>query len=93
MQGGVGAPWPPRFGAGEQRGGGRPALRRRHRAQQADIRGGECVGLVQRPHGDILRGPFADARQRAQPRDHLIQSASGLEQARVGGGGLGQRHN
>ncbi len=49
-------------------------------AAQADIGGGKGVGLAQQPHGDILRGPFADSGQRAQSRLHLVRRARRREQ-------------
>ena len=60
------------------------ALGVRHRAHQADIRGREGVRLPQLPHRDVLRGPFADARQGPQLRDRFLQAAAGGEDVRVG---------
>ena len=76
MPGGVRAPGTP--------GSARPRALRRgphaalvgQRAHQADVGGGEGVGLAQRAQGDVLRGPLADAGS-ARRRDRLSSAALG----------------
>ena len=76
MQGGVGAPRPPAFGTREHllRRGPAP-IWVRHCPQQAGIGGRKRVGFAQLTHGDVLRGPFADARQRSEVGDRLLEAA------------------
>jgi len=57
------------------------------RPAQAHVAGGKCVGLVQLPHGDVLRRPRADAVDAPQPCDDLVQRPTRAEHARVVGDG------
>src|SRR5262245_31876261 len=77
---GIGAPRPP---------GLRPVLQDRRRrprpdadrssAQQADVAGRECIGLAYGAQRDVVRRPFADAADRAQPLDRFLDRALRLE--------------
>src|SRR5262245_5965191 len=81
---GIGAPWPPGFGAILQVGGARPrANPDGGTPQQTDIAGREGIGLAHRPQRDVVRRPFADAANRAQPRDRFLDGALRLEQGRI----------
>src|SRR6266853_1317668 len=89
MQGRIGTPRPPSFGARQQfRRRGTPAVSRRHRPQQSDVGGRESVGFAQLAHRDVLRGPFADPRQRPQLRNRLFEARAPAEDRRIGGNGL-----
>ncbi len=49
------------------------------------------MGLAQLAHGDVLRSPFADARQRLEPGDRLFKGASLSKDRGVGQHSGGQR--
>src|SRR6185312_6468346 len=69
----IGAPGPPRLGTPDEIGRRRPlAVDQRGAAQQADIGSGKGVGLAQRAQRDVLRRPFADAADGAQPLHRLL---------------------
>ena len=92
MQGSVGAPGPPGFGAGRKFGRRGPlAGLVGESSHQANVGGWEGVGLTQFAHGDVLRGPFADARQGLQRGDGVLERALGAEDQRIGGDGVGHR--
>lgn len=65
------------------------AVLMRHGAQQSEIGGRESVRLAKLAHGDILRGPFANAADGAQPFDRLIEVPRRLEEMRIGQGRSG----
>src|SRR5258708_39215789 len=80
---GIGAPRTPRLGTVEQIGRRRPRAVDRRAAQQADIGSGKGVGLAQGAQRDVMRRPLADAADRAQPRDRLVDRAERAEELRV----------
>jgi hypothetical protein len=49
-----------------------------------NIGGEEGVALTECAHGDVLCGPFADAREAAQARNGLSEITTWIEQMRVG---------
>ena len=52
-----------------------------------DIGGEEGIALAEGAHGDVLRGPFADAREVAQAGHGFREIASRIEQMGIGTGG------
>ena len=57
MYGSIGAPGAPGFGAALKL----TRTSQIQRAQQAEVTGGEGIGLTESSHCDVLCGPFADA--------------------------------
>jgi hypothetical protein len=77
VQQGVRAPRPPGFGAGEDLGnGGASPVPRRELPLDRDVAGEERVALAEGAHGDVLRGPFADAGERSQLRGRIVEVAA-----------------
>src|SRR5579872_976015 len=91
MQHGIGAPRPPRLGAGEQFARLRSPTGNLERALYCDVAGEEGVALAQRAHGDILRRPFADAGQTTQLLDGFIEIAAAMEQIGLRDSGCRER--
>ena len=54
-----------------------------HGAHETDVGGRKGVRLAQLTQSDVLRRPFADAADRAQPFYRIIESASRIEEMRV----------
>ncbi len=53
-------------------------------AQQPNIRSRKSIGLTQLPERNVLRRPFADAADRTQPFDRLVEVAISVEHMRIG---------
>lgn len=88
MRGGVGSPRAPRFGAKEESDFGE----RRAAAcglTQAEVAGGKGIWAAQEPHGEILRGPFADAGQGFELRHGLFAGRAGRKRESACSGGAG----
>ena len=78
VQRGIGPPRAPAFGACEQLAWrGAPPVRVRERAEEADIGGGERVRFPEGAHRNVLRRPFADAGQLAQPGQRRFDVRAG----------------
>ena len=87
----IGPPGPPGLGPAQQPGGRRPRARPPGRApQQPRVAGRKGVALAQRAQGDVLRGPFAHAADRPEPRDRLLDRPQRAEEVRVGERRLGE---
>ncbi len=58
-----------------------------------EVGGQEGVGVGEGPHGDVRRGPLADAGEREQPGAHLVTVGAGVEHEPVvdGGGQAAER--
>ena len=81
----IGAPGTPGLGAAVQLGRTRTcAVLPRGAAQEADVARREGIGLAHCAQRDVLRRPFADAADGAQPRHRLLDRAQRLEQKRIG---------
>ena len=53
------------------------------RAQKPEIGGGKRVGLAQLPKRDVLRRPFADAADGAQPFHRVVEPAIRIKHMRI----------
>ncbi len=80
--GGVGSPGAPRLGAGDEVGRARPSRPAVEGAKQADIADGQGVRQLEGPHGDVLRGPGTDARNRHEARHRRVEAVARGEQVR-----------
>src|SRR5216683_5584971 len=89
---GIGAPGAPWLGAAVELGGaGAGAGAPGGAAQQADIAGRKGVGLAHGTERDVMRRPFADAANVAQPRDRVLDGGERLEEMGIRQSRLGER--
>jgi hypothetical protein len=66
---------------------------RHGRPADAEVGGHEGVGIAQRPHGDVLRRPRSDARERHQGASELGRVRPGVDHDLPAVDGLGQGHH
>src|SRR6478672_4588326 len=84
---GVSPPRSPSVGAVKKLGRGMlTAFAAGDRAQEPEIGGGKRVGLAQLPKRDVLRRPFADAADSAQPFHRVVEPAIRIKHTRIGDG-------
>ena len=77
----VAAPGTPLLAAREQlRGREQLAEEMLRIAKDADVGGGEGIGMMKAAKRDVLRGPFADTGDGAQAGDALFERAGGFKE-------------
>src|SRR5262245_41749779 len=75
MKRGIRAPGTPALGASEHLLRCRAhTLRVRERAHQCDVADWKGIGLAELTHGDVVRSPLADALQRTELLDRVVET-------------------
>src|SRR5581483_11553405 len=84
MHGGVRPPWPPALRAPDEVACGKRSRAVRERLAETEVARGKGVGAAVAAQRDVVRGPRADARDRAEPRDDGVERRPGVERERPG---------